>query len=148
VSGNASAARAHVQLFANTPSSPVRWRLLSGNNREIGRSVDEFADAETCRLAIKDLQNALDELTSSVRRTVSNEWTWELTRGTAPVAVSGPRGFDRMIRCKQGLSSFLLLVPDADIGTTSMVSHARRWESPSAGRASRPPAPSRWSSFG
>ena len=121
---------AHIQLYAYTRGSPLRWRLLSGNNREIGRGVGEFKDVETCRLSVKDLQYALDDLESSVRRTMSNQWIWELSWSAAPVAVSG-RPFDRRIRCRQGLRSFLLLMPDADVGATLMVSNARRWRSSS-----------------
>jgi hypothetical protein len=118
---------AHIQLFASTYSSPLRWRLLSGNNREIGRGVAEFADEEACRLAVKHLQNGIDGFESSVRRSASSEWTWELTTSGEPAVRSG-HPFARQIRCEQGLLQFLRHVVEADVGHTVLVSGARRWE--------------------
>ena len=118
---------AHIQLFASTYNSPLRWRLLSGNNREIGRGVAEFADAEACRLAVKHLQNGIDLLESSVRRAASSEWTWELTASGEPAVRSG-HPFARQIRCEQGLLQFLHQVVDAEVGRNVLVSGARRWE--------------------
>jgi hypothetical protein len=119
-------AAGHVQLFSTTPDAPVRWRLLSGNNRETGRGVESYADAESCRVGIKDLQATLDELDASVRRTGANQWVWQLLLDGQAVAVSG-RSFDRLIRCEQGLAHFLEHIRDAEIGATLMVSSARRW---------------------
>ena len=116
----------HVQLFARTANAPVRWRLLSGNNREAGRSADTYPDVESCRIGVKEVQATLDELDTIVRRTTSNEWAWQLVRAGQLVAVSG-RGFDRLIRCEQGLAQFLHNIRQAEIGATLMVSHARRW---------------------
>jgi hypothetical protein len=116
----------HVQLFAATATAPVRWRLLSGNNRDSGRGTESFTDAESCRVAIKALQVALDEVDPSLRRSATNQWVWQVTYGDRVVAVSG-RGFDRLIRCEQGLAQFLLQLRDAEIGATLMISNARRW---------------------
>ena len=116
----------HVQLFAATPSAPVRWRLLSGNNRDTGRGTESFPDAETCRIAVKALQVALDEVDPALRRSTDNQWVWQLTKNDRVIAVSG-RGFDRLIRCEQGLAQFLAQLRDAEIGTSLMISNARRW---------------------
>ena len=116
----------HVQLFARTSDAPVRWRLLSGNNREAGRSAASYPDAETARIAVKEFQVIVDELAPTVRRTTSNEWAWQLSRAGQVIAVSG-RGFDRLIRCEQGLAQFLVNIRQAEISATLMVSHARRW---------------------
>ena len=116
----------HVQLFSSTPEAPVRWRLLSGNNRETGRGVDTYPDVESCRVGVKDLQATLDGLDASVRRTPTNQWAWQLLLEGQIVAVSG-RSFDRLIRCEQGLAHFLQHIRDAEIGATLMVSSARRW---------------------
>jgi hypothetical protein len=118
---------AHIQLFANTYESPLRWRLLSANNREIGRGVAEFADEEACRLAVKHLQNGIEELESSVRRAASSEWTWELTAAGEPAVRSG-HSFARQIRCEQGLLQFRHHVVEAKVGRNVLVSGARRWE--------------------
>jgi hypothetical protein len=116
----------HVQLFAATPNAPVRWRLLSGNNRDSGRGTETFADAETCRLAVKALQVAVDEAEPSLRRSTGNQWVWQVAHGGRVVAISG-RGFDRLIRCEQGLAQFLEQLRDAQIGASLMISNARRW---------------------
>ena len=116
----------HVQLFARTADAPVRWRLLSGNNREAGRSAMSYPDAETARIAVKEFQIIVDELQPTVRRTTSNEWAWQLSHLGQLVAVSG-RGFDRLIRCEQGLAQFLTNIRQAEISAALMVSHARRW---------------------
>jgi hypothetical protein len=119
-------ARGHIQLFSRTDRSPVRWRLLSANNRETGRGVESYRDVESCRVGIKDLQSVIDDLDAAVRRLGTKEWAWQLTRDGEPVIVSS-RGFDRMIRCEQGLTHFLEQVRAAEIGTGVMISNARRW---------------------
>jgi hypothetical protein len=119
-------AGAHIQLFSRTDRSPVRWRLLSANNREAGRGVEAYVDVESCRVGIKELQSVIDDLDASVRRLGTNQWAWQLALGGEPVAVSS-RGFDRMIRCEQGLAHFLEHARSAEIGTVLMVSSSRRW---------------------
>ena len=116
----------HIQLFAQTGDSPVRWRLLSGNNREIGRGLVLFTDEEECRLAIKELQCDLGQLVSRIRPTPPNQWAWELRRADQPVAASG-HAFDRLVRCERGLAQFIERMAEAPIASTVMVSEARRW---------------------
>lgn len=115
-----------VQLFARTPLDPVRWRLLSSNNREIGRGVEAYADAEACRLAVKELQADLDAAETVVRRADANAWMWQLTVDGRPVAASA-HGYDRQIRCRRGSVQFRLELRDALIIAEVMTSHARRW---------------------
>jgi hypothetical protein len=116
----------HIQLFSATPNSAVRWRLLSGNNRDAGRGTESYPDAESCRIGVKQLQEVLDDLEPSLRRSSLNEWVWQVSYRGKVVAVSG-RGFDRLIRCEQGLSHFLRHLSGAEIGPTLMVTNARRW---------------------
>lgn len=116
----------HVQLFSRTSDAPVRWRLLSGNNRETGRGVETYPDMESARIGIKNLQETVSDLDASVRRTTTNEWAWQLLFEGRPLAVSG-RSFDRLIRCEQGLAHFLQHIREAEISSTLMVSHSRRW---------------------
>ena len=120
----------HVQLFASTADAPVRWRLLSGNNREIGRGAESFADAETCRIAVKELQVSVDELEPTVRRD-GHAWIWQLRLGDRLV-VSSAHGFDRLIRCNRGVAQFVDELRTATIGTGLMLSHTRRWGGASA----------------
>jgi hypothetical protein len=120
-----------VQLFARTANDPVRWRLLSTNNREIGRSAEFFADVESCRLAVKEVQTAVDELLPVVRRADANSWIWQVVRDGRAVAVSA-HGYDRQIRCGRGLTHFLQEIRTAAISAEVMTSHARRWGGPGA----------------
>jgi hypothetical protein len=48
------------QLYALGRDGSVNWRLLGGNNRDLGRGVDPYPDAESCRLGIKNLLARLD----------------------------------------------------------------------------------------
>lgn len=118
------AGKSHLQLFVLAPSALVTWRLLSGNNREIGRAVDGFEDAESTRLAIKQAQAQLDELVTKVRRVASNHWGWELLTAHGPLVRSSHR-FDRLIRCEQGAAQFRLQFAEAPVGAVVMVSGAR-----------------------
>jgi hypothetical protein len=117
----------HIQLFARTSTSPVQWRLLSGNNREFGRGVEEFPDAETCRIAVKELQQDAANLEPRICRVRSSRWAWELL-DEGRVVVFG-RSVDRLIRCEQALAQAPLQLATAVIGTGVMFSGARRWGS-------------------
>jgi hypothetical protein len=125
------AAGCHVQLFAGTLDAPVRWRLLSGNNREIGRGAESFPDAETCRIAVKEMQCSVDELEATVRRGEGHAWVWQLSFRGRVVAASA-HGFDRLIRCNRGLDQFRDELRGAAVGTGVMISQTRRWGGASA----------------
>jgi hypothetical protein len=133
--------RAHIQLFASDESAPVRWRLLSGNNRELGRGIGEYEDSESCRLGIKHLQAVAKDLEHSVQRCSSSTWTWGLALGGVQVASSGHQ-YDRLIRCRQGLVHFVAQFATCEIGPVLMVTASRRWASahgrPLAGGRVRP----------
>ncbi len=116
----------HVQLFASTPNAAIRWRLLSGNNREIGRGAESFADAETCRVAVKELQIVIAECEPVIGRADRNSWTWQLLLAQHVVAMSA-RGYDRQIRCQRGLAQFIDELRSAVLGTGVMISQSRRW---------------------
>jgi hypothetical protein len=118
----------HIQMFSQTTSDPVRWRLLSGNNREIGRGAIVHADAETCRVAIKEVQAGVEEMEGRLRRVRPSAWIWELLRGGELIAFAG-HPFDRMIRCRQGLQQFTDQVVEAPVAPVLIVSGARRWGS-------------------
>ena len=122
----AKPARAHIQLFATAESAPLRWRLLSGKNRELGRGTGEFDDLVSCRAGIAHLQAVLGELEPRVHRCGSNHWTWSLALAGVPVAISGAQ-HARLIRCRQGLAQFVAQFAHSTIGTSVMFSHSRRW---------------------
>jgi hypothetical protein len=105
---------AHVQLYARGPNAAIHWRLLSGNHRDLGRGVHEFQDEETCRLAIKEIAGAVDQLLPSIVRVPGNRWNWRLAFEGDAVVGSG-HSFDRRARCEEACARFLLLMPAADV---------------------------------
>lgn len=123
-------AHSHVQLFAQDESAPVRWRLLGGNNRELGRGAVMYEDRESCCMGVKHLQSIAAELDQSVQRTGSSTWVWQLSLEGALIASSGHR-YDRLIRCRQGLTHFVAEFATCEIGPGLMLSQARRWSSAS-----------------
>ena len=104
----------------------MRWRLLSGNNREIGRGAEEFDDPESCRMAIKDLQTTCDALVPAVRRDSGHAWMWQLSIGERLVAASA-HGYDRLIRCERAMAQFRVELRAAPVGDVVMISQTRRW---------------------
>ena len=116
----------HVQLYGTDPNSPVRWRLLSANNRDMGRGAGLFNYDEECRLAVKQLQADAAELAARTRRVGPSKWEWEIVLRDAAVATAG-RSFDRQIRCEQSWSQFLAHFATAPIGENVMLSDSRRW---------------------
>ena len=117
----------HVQLFAETDRSVVRWRLLSGNNRELGRGREAFVDSEACRLVIKELQTETDQIVAAIRRVGSHSWSWQLMRGDEVVAEAS-HAYDRRIRCEQAMNQFASQLRDAVIRPDIMLTHSRRWQ--------------------
>jgi uncharacterized protein YegP (UPF0339 family) len=120
----------HIQLFSTAVSAPIRWRLLSGNNRDMGRSTEQYADAHACELAIKELQSNADELVAKVRRVDPSQWIFQIWWRDLPIAAAGHR-FDRLIRCEQGMEQFLENFATAPVGATVMLSDSRRWRTAS-----------------
>ncbi len=116
---------AHVQLFTTLSTTQIRWRLLSGNNREVGRGAAAYPDVDAAVAAIRQSQVMITEFNRRVRRVTSNHWRWELLCSDIAHIASG-HPFDRQIRCEQGLEQFLSLFVAAPIGDAVMVSGSRR----------------------
>lgn len=116
----------HIQLFGAAANAPIRWRLLSGNNRDMGRGSDEFDDAESARVTLKQLQTDAGDLVPRVRRVSPSSWLWEIVLDDVPIAAAG-HPFDRLIRCEQGMTQFLKNFATAPIGTGVMLTESRRW---------------------
>ena len=96
---------ARFQLFALDGKTNIRWRLLSPNNRELGRSYSSHATTDECFGAISSMVAALDELVVVTRRRDPTWWEWLLLEQERPVAISG-RGHDRQIRSLQAVARF------------------------------------------
>ena len=116
----------HFQLYGPAPTAAVRWRLLSGNNRDMGRGVAAYRDAEACGAGIREILRCLDEFDPVFIPDGGNAWRWFLRYKGEPIVSSG-HAYDRKIRCKEGQLQFLRHAPDAQIKGDIVVSTARRW---------------------
>jgi hypothetical protein len=123
----------HVQLFIGADGL-VRWRLLGGNNWELGRSAVGHAGSEACVLAVKQVQVGVADLVARIIRIAPGKWAWEL-RDAGNDAVASGRSFDRLIRCQQALAQFVSLIVDARVNPTVTESLSRRWRLVTDGRS-------------
>ncbi|MGX7677996.1 hypothetical protein ACSMXN_03770 [Jatrophihabitans sp. DSM 45814] len=115
----------HFQVYAASESSVVGWRLLSGNNRDLGRGPELYADVDGCRQAILDLLDHLDECRGSVRPAAQNRWAWTLKVDGIVRAVSG-HNYDRQLRCEQARLQFVNYARSAPIDGFLTRTAARR----------------------
>ena len=132
----AVAGQAHIQLYAQTAVSAVRWRLLGGNNRELGRGTGEYSNADVARRAIRRLQQSAGDLEHNLQRGGASSWSWVLSLDGVAIATSGHR-YDRLIRCRQGLAHFVEQLARCDVGPGVMLTQSRRWASPSSAQGYR-----------
>jgi hypothetical protein len=103
----------HFQVYAGMSGQPVRWRLLSGNNRDAGRGVQSFPDIESCVVGIKEVLARLDTLEPViVPASGGRGWRWRLNLDGQP-AVTAPHAYDRRVRCSEACARFIHLAPHA-----------------------------------
>lgn len=116
----------HFQLYAPAVGPAVKWRLLSGNNRDMGRGVLTYRGAAACSAGITEVLRWLDELDPIFVPDGNNSWRWFLRYKGEPIVTSG-HAYDRKVRCKEGHEQFLRHAPEAQIKDDVVVSSARRW---------------------
>lgn len=104
----------HFQLYRQGVEAPVRWRVLSANNRDMGRGAHDFVDEQACLDGIDHFLSHLDTLTISLARTPENRWAFRLVGKDEVVATSG-HAFDRRTRCERAAARFLELIPTAEV---------------------------------
>lgn len=76
--------------LADHAGALVRWRLLSGNNRQLGRSAELFDGVAEARQAATTIRDAADSVEQYVvRLTAPVRWGWSLMLDGIVVAVSG-----------------------------------------------------------
>jgi hypothetical protein len=117
-----ASARFELYLVARPESGPdqdgghtaVTWRLLSSNNRDLGRAVTTFADVQSCHLMVRRLQRLIDEATTVQVRAGRVDWSWRVRLDGQDVAVSS-RTYQRRIQAESACTVFLGLVPDATV---------------------------------
>jgi hypothetical protein len=101
IAGDAAAdvqsGRSHFEIYSQGALG-VRWRLLSGNNRDSGRSAMYFVDAEACLSALSNLIDLVEDLAPMHVLASDNRWEWKLSLGNVALATSS-RTFDRRLRC-------------------------------------------------
>jgi hypothetical protein len=106
--------------------APVTWRLLSGNNRDLGRAAESFPDAATCLAAIERLRTALASPAVSVSSPDGrSRWTWRIAVETVDSAVSS-RVYQRRVQAEAACAVFLGLAADAPVaGVVRLVGSGR-----------------------
>jgi hypothetical protein len=94
----------------------VGWRLLGGNNRELGRSPVWYPDVDACREAVRSLKREIGGVTSAITAAArpGGAWSWRLAVSGTPVAVAG-RPYHRQRECAYNLNHFVAAVPYASI---------------------------------
>jgi hypothetical protein len=86
---------------------PVCWRLLSPNNRQLGRSAELFDDLASARVDLDQFRLRLDDVEALVtRHTAPVRWTWRLLLGNRVVAMSG-RSFETERQATRTLENFV-----------------------------------------
>jgi hypothetical protein len=92
----------------------VTWRLLSSNNRDLGRAPVTFPDVPACQLMVRRLQSLVAEAATVQLRAGRVDWSWRVRLAGVDVAVSS-RTYQRRIQAESACAVFLSLVPDAGI---------------------------------
>ncbi|MFP5336572.1 MAG: hypothetical protein ACLGIV_14805 [Actinomycetes bacterium] len=129
---NQVATRATFQFYRQTsrpfptqreqaPIPTVRWRLIAGNRRELGRSAELFADVTAGETHVEELVAGLEMLSVRVLiEPVAARWTWEVHLDGRSLA-SSSRSYARRIECLLSVQQFLRLVPQARVDPTLRV---------------------------
>ncbi len=104
----------HVHLYSSPTSGGVRWRVLGGNNRELGRGLLAYPDAEACRAGLTQTIADLPTLVPAVIRVDHSHWGWRLRAGSLDIVGSG-HPFDRRPRCEEACQRFVEMAPHASV---------------------------------
>ncbi len=119
-----SAARFEIYLVrhhtaANLESTDgATWRLLSNNNRDLGRAASIFEDVDSCLVAVGHLRRNVGSSTPVSLRAGRADWTWRVQVDQLPVAVSSRR-YQRRVQAEYACGVFLGLITEAVILNTA-----------------------------
>jgi hypothetical protein len=97
------------------PGALVWWRLLSGNNRQLGRSAELFdgvAEARRAAATVRDAATSVERYV--VRQLAPVRWGWSLMLDGIVVAVSG-RGYEGERTAAHALELFLAAAAEAPL---------------------------------
>ncbi len=101
----------------------VTWRLLSGNNRDLGRAAAVYPDVLSCLGAVQQMRQLLAVAVAVVSRGAGSAWTWRMQADCHELAVSS-RSYQRRVQTEYAFAVFVSLVPDAEVSPAVLVVHA------------------------
>jgi hypothetical protein len=102
----------------------VTWRLLSSNNRDLGRAPGTFPDVESCVRMLRNLQGALAGAVAVISRDGRARWTWRLRLNVGDDAVDvavSSRAYQRRVQSEYACAAFRSLAPGAEVIATPRV---------------------------
>jgi hypothetical protein len=94
----------------------LTWRLLSSNNRDLGRAPARYATPVDCLAAVHRLRRSLREVGSAAIRE-GLVWGWQAEHAGNPVAVSSRR-YQRRVQAESACAAFLRLAAGAAVADT------------------------------
>lgn len=84
------------------------WRLLSANNRELGRSYTTFPDTSACAEAVAVLRTRIGDAEPAIVAGLrTGWWHWEVSVDGVAIAISA-RSFTRQRECEHNLEQFMV----------------------------------------
>jgi hypothetical protein len=102
--------------FYERACAGVTWRLLSSNNRDLGRSGVGFPDVDACLRAVDEVRAAATEAEPVIHRVSRLAWAWRLETGPGSVAVAS-RAYQRRVQAQTACDLFLRLAVEAPVNT-------------------------------
>ena len=98
-------------MVAESLAPEFAWRFMSANNRSLARSVQTFADVESCLAAIRILQENQPRAVGETARNGNGQWVWRV-RVTDEVVAITTRTYHRHVSARLRCASFLALIPE------------------------------------
>lgn len=118
-----SAARFEIYLVRHQTPGTIEsadgatWRLLSNNNRDLGRAATVFEDVDGCLVAVEHLRRNAGLAAPMSLRAGRADWTWRVQIDQVPVAVSSRR-YQRRVQAEYACGVFVGLVETASVMNT------------------------------
>lgn len=100
-----------VSVSAADGAATVGWRLLGGNNRELGRSA-QVHSTHTILAEIDRVQSAAERLSIVVSKSQTGKWYWTASADGRRLAMSA-RTYGRQRECRYNAEQFLRALPIA-----------------------------------
>ncbi|BCJ70670.1 hypothetical protein CS0771_02140 [Catellatospora sp. IY07-71] len=100
--------------FYERACAGVTWRLLSSNNRDLGRSGTGFPDVDACLRAVDEVRAAVTEVEPVIHRVSRLAWAWRLDAAPGAVAIAS-RAYQRRVQAQTACDLFLRLAATAPV---------------------------------